>query len=748
MLTEQEKKAIEDCVTRPISVWEGIKSIITAEKYTWYLESLAHVHIVPNIAERKAKWDGKNAEARRAYMETDDYDEDLKKVLQQVANVLSGFNVKDDDFKVGSKIPIWKRAETIQRQTAFKAAIAFRFTIEETRQLLFTTLDDDEQMDFNPRLPNEMIYAYAIINELPMNGVQNKDNGDESPQTSVQELLYEAKLQFLEILFGGVNASYFPKLIEVADSHFNILDSVNMTKSALFLAAIKTASLEVLLKNIADEIKEDSSQTEEETTKTERCPKLLPDDSVMQYCYEYVSYSQEYVPDEREDDTSDAVKSKRSKPANLRKKKYYKDIVERPDFRKAQISQVSCLPVLNYVVSILKTAQNLVVLNRENDRDEDGNKDEAERRVAIYSDMEKYIKKCVELVQKFPEEYLISPVDFLPLLDDSNLGNYAQSEFTAMIDNIVIRKVVDDWEKHLDENINRHVSSYHGISSQLTGDQVKYFQFFFDALKIAVRDLRAITARGCQELWPAYIEMNRILKYCYFSDDGVGMKLWEYEEIVSIDRGDYTGKLEYTYTVDKLQYNLDDAENMPDPVSFISNLLNDIHCFEFFNHTMVSKGKNAFVSGLDKEGERKIIGRTRNALPDCNFLFLLREDDTFTQDDDLKSFYHYRRFQKQYYEKTMAFSRSDILKLAFWRFLVDRMKNYNSALGVEDFTTYFDDDVAPDTCCAAINESNSLDRFLLLCLEHEDPILFLRKAIAYQKTLPKKDSKNFWKMLQ
>ena len=79
---------------------------------------------------------------------------------------------------------------------------------------------------------------------------------------------------------------------------------------------------------------------------------------------------------------------------------------------------------------------------------------------------------------------------------------------------------------------------------------------------------------------------------------------------------------------------------------------------------------------------------------------------------------------------------------------MDRMKNYNSALGVEDFTTYFDDDVAPDTCCAAINESNSLDRFLLLCLEHEDPILFLRKAIAYQKTLPKKDSKNFWKMLQ
>ena len=156
---------------------------------------------------------------------------------------------------------------------------------------------------------------------------------------------------------------------------------------------------------------------------------------------------------------------------------------------------------------------------------------------------------------------------------------------------------------------------------------------------------------------------------------------------------------------------------------------------------------NAFVSGLEKEGEGKLIGRTGNPQSGCNFLFLLQEDGTFTQDDDLKSFYNYRRFQKQYNVKTIAYSRSDILKLAFWDFL-GRKKKYNPRLGPTDFIKFFAKHVARYTCCANINKSNSLDRFLLLCLEHEDPVLFLKEAIAYQKTLPKKESKNFWKMLR
>lgn len=713
MLEQYDIEAIEACVTRPNSVWEAIKSIITAEKYTWYLESLAKVPIKPDIAKRKAKWDSLDTDARSEYMETDAYDEDLKKVLQQVANVLGGFNAEDDDFKVGTKIPIWKRAETMQRVTAFKAAIAFRLTIEETRQLLFTVLEDDEQMDFNPRLPNEMIYAYAIINGLSMNLAQNKDNVEEPPQTSVQAMLYKAKLQFLEILFGGENAICFPKLIEVADSYFNILDSVNMTKAALFLAAIKTSSVDVLLKNIADEIKEDSSQTDEETTQTERRPKLLPDVSVMQRCYEYVSNDQE---DE-----------------------FYVEGVAKPVFEKAQISKVSCLRALKYVSSILETAPNLV----------DQSSKVSARRVAIYCDMKDFIEKCIELMQNLSEKSMFSASDFLEIFGKSNLGQYTQSEFTAMIDNIIIDNLDDDWRNPRDESENDRVSSYHGDRPQINGDQAKYFRFFFDALTVAFRDLRAVTTRGCQELWATYVEMNRILAYPYFNEDGVGTRLWAYEQMVNKCRSDNTGKFEYTYTVEKLQYNMDDAEDMPSPTDYIANLLSDVDCFAFFNQVLVSRGINEFVSGLDKEGEGKLIGRTGNPQSGCNSLFLLQEDGTFTQDDGLKSFYHYSRFQKQYYVKTIAYSRSDILKLAFWDFLSrKRKKKYNPRLGPTDFIKFFAKHVARYTCCANINKSNSLDRFLLLCLEHEDPVLFLKEAIAYQKTLPKKESKNFWKMLR
>lgn len=705
MLTEQDKNTINACVTRPNSVWDGIKSIITAEKHTWYLESLAKGKIKPDIAKRIAKWDSMSKDTRAQYMKTPDYDDDLKKVLQQVANVLGGFNAEDDDFKVGTKIPIWKRAETMQRLTAFKAAIAFRLTIDETRQLLFTVLEDDEQMDFNPRLPNEMIYAYAIINEIPMNLAQNKDNVEEPPQTSVQTMLYEAKLQFLEILFGGENAICFPKLIEVADSYFNILDSVNMTKAALFLAAIKTSSVDVLLKNIADEIKEDSSQTDEETTQTERRPKLLPDTSVMQRCYEYVSYDQE--------EGSCA------------------DIIAKPVFEETQISKGSCLRVLKYIIFILETAPNLVNQNSKG----------SNRRVAVYSDMKGFIEKCIESVEEQSEESVFSVLDFMEILGESNLGQYSQSEFSAMIDNIIIDKLDDDWQNPRDKSENGRVSSYHGDRPQLNGDQAKYFHFFFDALEVAVRDLRAITARKCKELWPAYVIMNQVLAFPYFSYAGVGMKVWEHEEDVTANCR------EYTYTIEKLQYNIEDAENMPDPSEYITSLLSDDHCFSYFNNAIISRGKEKFISELDDEG--KLTGCCP-LIPTP--LFIRREDGTLTQneqDDYLRIFYYYRRFSKQYFSKALAYSRSDILKLAFWSFVGrSRKKKYNPELGPDEFITYFDDDVAPDTCCAAINESNSLDRFLLLCLEHKEPVLFLKEAIAYQKCLPKKESKNFWKMLR
>ena len=733
MLTEQDRKAIDACTTRPESVWVVIKEI-AIKKYDEYLTALEPTC---NTATRQSKFKEisdrwktvkDNQAKKEEFLSSEEFDSDLCYVLKAVAQRLHGLSTKFINLK--PYLDNWHNNCTIDRRTAFIISIGFGFNIEETQKLLYTVLDDDKQMDFNPRLPNEMIYAYAIINGIPMTAKPQKINGQELQQPSVENMLYEAKIQFLGLLFGNADFNHFPRLIEIADKSFNLLDSVNMTKAAFLLAAIKTSTdIESILKNSDDEVERTLSPEEDESAQNERRPKLLPDESVVQRCYEYVSYGQEEAPDEEVDDSLDFVKPKSSKSAAFSKNKYYRDIVNRPVFRNAQISQSSFLTVLNYVVSILKTAQNRIVLNCENDRDD------AERRAALYSDMEKYIEKCVELVQKFPEEYLISSVDFLPLLGESNLGNYVKSDFTAMIDNIVISKIVDDWEKHRDDNKNRHVSSYHGINSQLTGDQVKYFQFFFDALKVAVRDLRAITARNCLELWLAYVEMNQILAYSYFSDDSVGMKAWEHVEDVTANCR------EYTYTVEKLQYNLEDAEYLSNPSEFITSLINDVHCLEYFNHTIFSRGKEKFVAGLEDEG--RLISHNIDDQTGHTPLFLLRDDGTLTQDgldDCLKNFYHYRKFSKQYYEKTKAFSRSDILKLAFWSFLSKKRRNkYNPRLGPTDFMKYFNNNVAPNTCCAAINKSNSIDRFLLLCLEHDDPVQFLKDAIAYQKAPPEKE---------
>lgn len=745
MLTEQDRKTIDACTTRPESVWVVIKEI-AIKKYDEYLTALEPTC---NTATRQSKFKEisdrwktvkDNQAKKEEFLSSEEFDSDLCYVLKAVAQRLHGLSTKFINLK--PYLDNWHNNCTIDRRTAFIISIGFGFNIKETQKLLYTVLDDDKQMDFNPRLPNEMIYAYAIINGIPMTAKSKMINGQEVQQLSVENMLYEANFQFLGLLFGSADLDHFPRLIEIADKSFNLLDSVNMTKAAFLLATIKTSTdIESLLENTDDEVEQNLSPEEDEFVQNERRPKLLPNESVIQRCYEYVSYNHEEAPDA--DDDPDSAKSKISKSAVFRKNKFYKDIVNRPVFRNAQISQSSCLPVLNYVVSILKTAQNLINMNCGNDSDEGDDRDVAERRVAIYSDMENYIEKCVEWVKKFPEEYLISPVDFLPLLGGSNLGNYAQSEFSAMIDNIIIRKIVDDWDKHRDDTKNMHASPYHGIISKLTGNQVKYFQFFFDALKVAVRDLRAITARNCLELWLAYVEMNRILAYSYFGNASVGMKAWEHVDDVTANCR------EYTYTVEKLQYNLEDAEYLSNPSEFITSLIKDVHCLEYFNHTILSRGKEKFVAELEDEG--KLISYNIDDRTSYTPLFLLRDDGTLTQDgldDCLKIFYPYRKFSKQYYEKTKAFSRSDIIKLAFWGFLGrTRKKKYNPSLGPDEFTTCFDDDVAPDTCCAAINELNSLDRFLLLCLEHADPVQFLKDTIAYQKDLPSKE-KNFWKMLQ
>ena len=277
-LNEKDKERIKACVKRPATVWEGIKSIITSEKYSWYLDKLSEVaetkkeRLKPDIAKRKAKWYEKDATERNEYMMSigkGSYDEDLKKVISQVSQVLGGDN--EDDFQIGAKIGIWKKAQTMKRYTALKAAVAFRFTIDEAKKLLFKVLADKEQFDFDPRLVNEMLYVYAITNELSY--------------IKTQQLIEKAKTEYLANVFPDSYSIYFDELIKHYGKEYNLFAAQNMTATGFYLTLI---SMNDINNGSSEDFSKEASKIED-SVETEEIDesRLTPVTSVMYNCYDY-----------------------------------------------------------------------------------------------------------------------------------------------------------------------------------------------------------------------------------------------------------------------------------------------------------------------------------------------------------------------------------------------------------------------------------------------------------------------------
>lgn len=679
MLTEQDRNEIDACVTRPNSVWEGIKSVITAEKYTWYLESLAQVHIVPNVAKRKVKWDAMDADSRSKYMGTDAYDEDLKKVLQQVANVLGG----GDDLKIGAKIPIWRNAKVMQRQTAFKTAIAFRFTIEETRELLFIVLKDKEQLDFNPRLVDEMIYAYSIIQNLSL--------------ASAQELIESSKIVYLTNVFGAEYQDYYPQLITSCDAKYNVLDAHNITKTAFLLAALievmnGTINEEIISSIIESEDQRDMNGETADDEENARIPKLDPDVSVAFHCYEYANSISQNDP---------------------------------PQFRNTQTTIADLHKMLHLAQEFLSAAMDLSKL---------------ETKLKLYRSMYDFLAVIKRSTDVQPSGTLFSPVDYLPLLTETDLGCFSTSDFNTMIKDVFIKHF------HLEtqgrDGEGKRIGEYHPyILPRAISEHTDYYAFFFFTLMTAIRDLRAVTLRDSIQFWPIYTRMNGILIQAFFGADKIGKKAWDYEQNIRDEDG------EYTFTIDQLNDMFNRARVPKKKNGFIAALMHSFHIYENFCG-YISRGKEEFIASIEDSGKVLVY----NELQSANFVPLFRISDAGlpVPDADMpfkKIFYSSAKFRRQYIDKSEPYTRNDILKLAFWTFVAE-LDDYDTFdtkdeeelkhaidLRKDDFISYFNEKVAPQTCCTLINESNSIDKFLLLCLEHIYPIVFLEEAIAYSKKL-------------
>lgn len=670
VLKEKDKDAIDACVTRPNSVWEGIKSIITAEKYTWYLESLAKVKIKPDIKQRKAKWDAMNAAERAEYMKVEAYDEDLKKVLQQVAKVLGA----NDDFKLGSRIPGWVTAKTMQREIAFKAAVAIRFTRDETRKLLYTVLEDEKQLDFNPRMVDEMLYTYAILRKTSLN--------------SVQELIESAKIQYLINVFGTKYQEYFGKLVSSSDADYKLLDAANITETAFRLAAIIEGKHDELARLADSMVEDDSNDESEDDAKSGRREKLVPDTSVALLCYDFANDCKRYT-----------------EPQNK--------------YQYAQRTPEQLRGMFENAQQYLNTALVLV---------------ELEEKRELYCSMQDFLNKAMEYTASQPSEKRLSPIDYLPLLSKTNLGQFPKGDFNEMIKHILLDHFRKETEARQEEQ--RRVGEYHPyVLPRFFAEHAAYYCFFFSTLMTAVRDLRAVTQRVCPELWQIYIRMNEILFHAFFDEDALGAKEWKYEQHLDAKYLDAKDDGEETYTLQQLKNMLASIISEKTAEDFLKVLMRSYHIYENY-HGNISRAKEDFIGSL--EDKKRVIRRMGSKEDGIVPLFEISNAGKVESNihSPFHSFYSSARFNQQYIEKSKPYTRNDIVKLAFWDFVgkLDDYDRFDPELRIDRFYEFFKN-IADELCCAPINECNSLDRFLLLCFKYQYPLQFLEAALAYNDSI-------------
>ena len=203
------------------------------------------------VQKRKELQDIRNRWNASAKQIQDIEDKDLERVLIYFAMNLRGVTTGDGVNKWNIKNVFHaeklKKRNSIERKNLLRLAVAFGFTTEETRTLIFQILEGKEQDDFNPRKMEEILYFIALKKGLPLytKGTSGTPNGI---NVSLQELFVYAQKLYLKKMFSssseeendGFIQFLYDNKINGADisnnTTINILRAEEMKKTALMYA--------------------------------------------------------------------------------------------------------------------------------------------------------------------------------------------------------------------------------------------------------------------------------------------------------------------------------------------------------------------------------------------------------------------------------------------------------------------------------------------------------------------------------
>ena len=250
MLGEAEKKRLEKIAASHQNVWEAFKEV-AGKRYEEYLCALEENMPKTQVQKRKELQDIRNRWNASAKQIQDIEDKDLERVLiyfaMNLRGVTTGDGVKKWNIKNVFHAEKLKKRNSIERKNLLRLAVAFGFTTEETRTLMFQILEGKEQDDFNPRKMEEILYFIALKKGLPLytKGTSGTPNGI---NVSLQELFVYAQKLYLKKMFSssseeendGFIQFLYDNKINGADisnnTTINILRAEEMKKTALMYA--------------------------------------------------------------------------------------------------------------------------------------------------------------------------------------------------------------------------------------------------------------------------------------------------------------------------------------------------------------------------------------------------------------------------------------------------------------------------------------------------------------------------------
>lgn len=250
MLGEAEKKRLEKIAASHQNVWEAFKEV-AGKRYEEYLCALEENMPKTQVQKRKELQDIRDRWNASTKQIQDIEDKDLERVLIYFAMNLRGVTTGDGVNKWNIKNVFHaeklKKRNSIERKNLLRLAVAFGFTTEETRTLIFQILEGKEQDDFNPRKMEEILYFIALKKGLPLytKGTSGTPNGI---NVSLQELFVYAQKLYLKKMFSssseeendGFIQFLYDNKINGADisnnTTINILRAEEMKKTALMYA--------------------------------------------------------------------------------------------------------------------------------------------------------------------------------------------------------------------------------------------------------------------------------------------------------------------------------------------------------------------------------------------------------------------------------------------------------------------------------------------------------------------------------